>query len=221
MPEEATGIRSGGGEILSDPTPLTTQGLLREVANLKEIIFTRFEAYDKAILLLQEYANRVPTIGEVVAKTDERFQAAKEVLAEIDKRYNAEFVKISTTSEMMVGQQALALAATKDAVAIAMSASEKAVAAALTAAKEAVKLQQDSNDKAIQKQEAVFTKQIDQIGGQIGTLTKSFDDKIDDLKNRVIAVESGATGGANTWNWVVVIAAVALAAIFVIFKGSP
>lgn len=215
------GIRSGSGGILSDPTPLTTAGLLREVSNLKELMFTRMDAYDKAITLLQEYANNRPTIGEVVAKTDERFEATMRVSAEVDKRYNAEFVKLSTTAQMMVEQQAVSLAATKDAVAIAMSASEKAVAAALIAAKEAVKLQQDSNDKAIQKQEAVFTKQIDQIGGQIDTLTKGFDDKIDDLKNRVIAVESGKTGGQDVWTWVTVIGFAALAILFVVFKGGP
>lgn len=174
------------------------------------------------------------TIGELA----ERFEAFKLLVGEIDKRYNAEFVKISTTSQMMVEQQALALTATKDAVSIAMAAAEKAVEkaeltainrdtentraldAALIAAKEAVKVQQDFNDRAIQKQEAVFTKQIDQIGTQISTLTKSFDDKIDDVKNRVIAFESGRTGGKDTWAWVAVIAGITLATLFVIFKGG-
>jgi len=44
-----------------DPTILTTQQLQREVAALKEIIFTRLDANDKAVELLHADVTRVPT----------------------------------------------------------------------------------------------------------------------------------------------------------------
>ena len=72
--------------------------------------------------------------------------------------------------------------------------SKVAVDAALQAAKEAVGEQNKSNALAISKSENTFTKQIDQIGTLITTLNKSFDDKIDDIKQRLTVMESRKEG---------------------------
>jgi len=56
-----------------DPTLLTTQQLTREIAALKEVIFTRLEGMDKAIFLFNENITRVPT------DTDKQIQHLKEL----------------------------------------------------------------------------------------------------------------------------------------------
>ena len=81
--------------------------------------------------------------------------------------------------------------------------SKVAVDAALQAAKEAVDQQNKSNALAIAKSETTFTKQIDQIGALIATLQKGLDDKIDDLKTRVQAVESTKKGGNEMMGFVI------------------
>lgn len=48
-----------------DPTTLTTQQLYRESTGLRDILETRLAAMDKALGLLQNAANKSPSIGEV------------------------------------------------------------------------------------------------------------------------------------------------------------
>src|SRR3954467_2137747 len=48
-----------------DPTVLTTQQIYNAVASLRDVMDVRLCAMDKAVNLLQETANRKPTIGEV------------------------------------------------------------------------------------------------------------------------------------------------------------
>ncbi len=69
-----------------DPTVLTMEQLLREIASLREIFETRMGGYDKAILLLQEFTSRQPTIAEVVARMDEKFRSVDTQFRERDER---------------------------------------------------------------------------------------------------------------------------------------
>lgn len=65
------------------------------------------------------------------------------------------------------------------------AADQKAISAALQAQKEDAAARNESNAAAIAKSEAGFTKQIDGIGILINTMTRSFDDKLTDLKSRL------------------------------------
>lgn len=76
-----------------DPTILTTQQLQREVASLKELFITRLDAMDKAVALLQAFADKQPTIA--VVDTDlralgklmeEKFASVQMQLIEREKR---------------------------------------------------------------------------------------------------------------------------------------
>lgn len=67
--------------IHADPTPLTTQQLLREISSLKELWHLRMESQEKAVMLLQAFTDRQPTIAEVVAKFEEKFRGIDAVIA--------------------------------------------------------------------------------------------------------------------------------------------
>jgi len=58
-------------------------------------------------------------------------------------------------------------------------------------------------EKAGNKTEDSFTKQIDQIGEQIRAGAKSSDDKIDDLKTRLTTIEGRSSGHGETWGYIV------------------
>lgn len=60
-----TGPRAQGWVPVPDPTLLTTQQLIREIAALKELFVTRLDGNDKAIALLQAQADRQPSISVV------------------------------------------------------------------------------------------------------------------------------------------------------------
>lgn len=64
-PPAATMSGSNEWTPIPDPTVLTTQQLITAIENQRDLFDTRLEAMDKAIVLLQEMANRSPTIGEV------------------------------------------------------------------------------------------------------------------------------------------------------------
>jgi hypothetical protein len=166
---------------VTDPTALTTQQLLREISTTREIvetficgvnqnISTRIDGMDKAVELLQTATDRTPNM---VSAAIERLQELHE---EKFQSIATQFTERDTRTEQT----------SRD--------SKVAVDAALQAAKEAVGEQNKSNALAIAKSEATFTKQIDQIGVLISTMQKGIDDKIDDIKTRLQAIESRKVG---------------------------
>jgi hypothetical protein len=76
--------------------------------------------------------------------------------------------------------------------------SKVAVDAALQAAKEAVAEQNRSSALAISKSEASTIKTIDQMGLLIQTGNKSVDEKIDDVKQRLVRIEGWGEGADKT-----------------------
>jgi len=72
-----------------------------------------------------------------------------------------------------------------------------AVAAALQAAKEAVEKQQEASDKAIAKSETAITKQMDQVVMLVQSGLKSVEVQLDDMKERVVRLESEKSGAAS------------------------
>ena len=150
----------------SDPTALTSSQIFREVAALKELfdvqmestdkaVSLRFNAMDKAVDLLQEAANRSPTISEVSVKHEEKFISIDKQFAERDVRT----------------QQAA-------------DSSTTAVNAALQANKELNSKQTDAFGEATKKSEDQFTKQIDLNAELFRAEVRGLVAQIDELKDR-------------------------------------
>lgn len=168
-----------------DPTLLTTQQLLRELASLREVIETRLAAMDRATELLSATVNRTPTqiqteiahvreliqekLGSLGGSAEEKFKSIELQFEERDVRTNQ-----------------------------AATASAQALAAALQAAKEAVFEQAQAAAKAADKTELSFTKQIDLLLAQIKALSDTFTDRLAELKERIDRGEGSTSGSASS-----------------------
>jgi hypothetical protein len=174
-----------------DPTLLTTQQLLRELASLREILDTRLDAMDRASIVLSETVNRTPTaiqtaIANLKEVYDERFNSIQSQLSDkgttVDERFRSVAQQFSER-DVRTDQAA--------------TASANALAAALQAAKEAVFEQSQAAGRAAEKTELSFTKQIDQIGLRIDTVIKGYDDRLTELKERIDRGEGADTGATG------------------------
>jgi hypothetical protein len=190
---------------IPDPTVRTTEQLQREIMMSRElietlvtgqnrVIETRFDGMDVAIKLLQTQTDRLPqhildAVHQLQSLHEEKFRSIE-----------TQFVERDTRTEQT----------SRD--------SKVAVDAALQAAKEAVGEQNKSNALAIAKSEATFTKQIDQIGVLISTLQKGLDEKIDDLRARLQAIESMKKGAGDLTG--VAIAVVGVVVAFVLAAAA-
>jgi cation transport regulator ChaB len=208
-------IDKGKGNVVSrpaDPAKLMTEMLNREVASLKEIIFTRLDGMDRAIVLFSENIERVTT--EANNQTDHlkalhngRFEGmdkAVKLLQDITDRIpetidekigslrQIQDEKFSSIQVQFKERDVRTDQSSKD--------SKVAVDAALQAAKEAVGEQNKSSAMAISKSEASVVKQIDQMGLLITTQAKAVDDKFSDIKDRLTRIEGKGEGkvGADT-----------------------
>lgn len=184
---------------LPDPTLLTTQQLQREISLQENAVNTRFDGMDKAIELLQKFADKSPTmavleqqIGSVTLLVEEKFNGVEKQFAERDKR----------TEQLSL-------------------ADKTAIAAALQAQKEAAGAQAESNAASTAKQELAFTKLLEQIQQTQSAMNKSTDDKINALTGRLDRGEGHSKGMGDGWGYIVgavgVLAAVA-AVITLILK---
>jgi hypothetical protein len=155
---------------IPDPTVLTTQQLQREVASLKEIIFTRLDANDKAVQLLHQDVTRVPT------DTDKQIAHLKEL-------HNEKFISIENQfkeRDVRMEQEARNNKISLD--------------AALQAAEKAVNKQNETFALSINKSENATNKQIDQQAALIHTSNNALESKISDLKDRVTIIEGKSSG---------------------------
>ena len=157
-----------------DPTVLTTQQLHRELLALREILEARLNGMDKALSLLQAAVDRSPSIPEIFAQFTEKFNSVETQFSERD-------IRTEQTS--------------RD--------SKVAVDAALQAAKEAVSEQNKSSAIAIAKSEASTTKQMDQIGLIIQTMTTAFNDKVNDIKDRLTLIQGHSRGTGDMAGYIV------------------
>jgi len=105
-----TGIppHGGGGGGGLDPTPRTMQQVLRENFWLRELLETRLNGMDKALQLLQAFADRTPTTkdvqNEVIALREvvfEKFNGIKNQLNDRDTAVSAAF----SAAKEAVGEQ--------------------------------------------------------------------------------------------------------------------
>lgn len=182
---------ASGSRPTPDPTLLTTRQLIREVDAIKELyevrfqcvdegvklhlekIDVRFDGMDKAILLVKEIAQKIPSVVDEKIKALEGVQEVK--FSSIGNQFDE---RDKRTEQLSL-------------------ADKTAVAAALQAAKEAVGKQQETSDRASTKSELAFTKQLDQIVLMFQADAKSKDDKINDLKEQIVRLMSEKIGAAT------------------------
>lgn len=184
--------RSGPAQ--TDPTSLTTAALMREVAGLKELVGTRLDAMDKAIALLQAQADRSPSIDVV----DKSVKHLDDLIIEKFLGVEKQFVERDKRTEQL------------------SLADKTAIAAALSAQKEAVVAQNESNTKASDKMEMSFSKLIEQTQALLTAQKAASDDKIDDLKGRLMLIEGSSKGTDQTWAYLFAVAAFLMAGVWLI-----
>jgi hypothetical protein len=165
-----------------DPTLLTTQQLQREIAALKEVMFTRLNGMDRAIVLFNENITRVPTdtdrqIGHLKELMLETFKTVREQFNGVEKQFIERDVRVIQSA----------------------TAATTAVNAALQAQKEAAGEQAKSFSLSVNKSEQSTLEQITQQRVLLQTATGSLNDKIDDVKQRLTTIE-GQTRGNDTTN---------------------
>jgi tetrahydromethanopterin S-methyltransferase subunit B len=194
MPPKATddgGLGSGMTTPRPDPTLLTTQQLLREIAALKELLEARVETPEKLLVLFNETVDRIERHAEGSIKSLQElmfstFKTVDEKFSGIDKRFQLGEIQTEKAARDV----------------------KSAVDAAFAASKEAVSEQNKSNALSNAKSETAVTKQIDQlaeilrtmtkgIDDKIETVKKGIDDKIDDLKERMTRVEGRDEGSTR------------------------
>ena len=184
-----------------------------------EVVKARLDASDKAVALIGTYPTAIDVAIENLRKLhDEKFAVAAESrnlivemihnkIAKIEEvssekyvhlnehtnsnfEFNGEKLK-SLTQVIEVFKQTV-----NDRFQLGDIQTEKAardvksaVDAAFAAAKEAVGEQNKSNALSITKSETAFTKQIDQLADSVKSIVKNTDDKIGDIKERLLAIE--------------------------------
>lgn len=197
-----------------DPTALTTEKVQREIEQAIELLrvelrgeiknlVTRFDGMDKALELLQDKADRSPTIAEM----QERFEGFRALTVEVDKRYQAEFVKLQTTTQMMVQQQELALSATKEATSLAMDAAEKAVQKAENAAEKRFESLNEFRQQLADQQMTfartdLVSQRADSLEKKMDEISRGFESRVADNRDRINTIESSFMGMSKTLSFI-------------------
>lgn len=196
----ATPVVVSRGDPMSDPSPRTLETLYREVKQLEDKILLRFDSiqvkfsgYDEAVKLLQAFTNRSPTIEAVahdlaaeVATSELRFRDGEKLTCEKFKGVAESKLALDVRYDQLDGSN------------------KEAISAALRAA-----------EKAVEKTELNFTKQIDGLNVTIYANKGTLENIISDLKDRITIIEANKQGGQASYNTVLSIigAIVALATI--------
>jgi ribosome-associated translation inhibitor RaiA len=211
-----------------DPTNLTTQQLIREIAALKEVVFTRLDGMDRAIVVFNDAITRSPT------DTDKQISHLKELhesrFSDQQKETNLMRQVIETrlngTDNAIILLQGIAgkIPAQMDEkikslekihdekfttvqvqfherdVRTEQSSKDGKVAidAALQAAEKSVAKQNESFSLSVAKSEAATSKQIDQIMQLIQTSNAGMNDKFEDVKERLTRLEGSSAGRASS-----------------------
>jgi len=206
MSDDGSQYRHGNGQSQADPTPITRDVINHEISMLRELVDQRFHASQQAIQLLQNRADKSPSI-DVVAQSVGTLDL---VTSEKFRSISIQFIERDTRTEQT----------SRD--------SKVAVDAALQAAKEAVGEQNKSSALAIAKSEAATSKQIDQIGALIATLQNGMNDKIADLKDRLTTTDLRLTandgrskGLGDGWGYLVAVGGLVIGAAALVINLGP
>lgn len=114
MPREGplpSPIAAAVAALTQDPSTLTTQQLLRELANQRDLFDARLDAMAKAVDLLQDFANRTPTTMDVQASVDR----LREVVEQRFKGVENTFIQNATAlTAALQAQEKQAIATTEN-----------------------------------------------------------------------------------------------------------
>lgn len=184
----------------SDPSPRALETLFRESKQLEDKMLLRFDAiqvkfqgYDEAVRLLQAFTARQPTT-----------EAVNVNLEALDKAISVSLVaaeKLSCEKFKGVMDKFTALDLRYDQL---DGSNKEAISAALRAA-----------EKAVEKTEVNFTKQIDSLMTLISTTRVSLENNIADIKERVTIIEANKQGIGQAWGVIVSVGALISVAIVV------
>lgn len=185
---------------ISDPSPRTLETLFRESKQLEDKILLRFDSiqvkfngYDEAVKLLQAFTNRQPSTeavnGDLIALdryTTTALANAEKLTCEKFKGVQDRFRELDLRYDQLDGSN------------------KEAISAALRAA-----------EKAVEKTEVNFTKQIDSLMTLISTTRVSLENNIADIKERVTIIEANKQGIGQAWGVIVSVGALISVAIVV------
>lgn len=155
-----------------DPTSRTVEQLREAISNLKEVVFTRIDAMDRAITLLGENTTRVPT--DVDLRVGQLKELVLEMLAGVQLQFKERDVRV----------EGAAMAATS------------AINAALQAQKEAAGEQNKSLTLSINKSEDSTLKQLGALNDKISDLATRFAAWIGDRAGAVREHDSRQTSNS-------------------------
>jgi hypothetical protein len=159
-----------------DPTTLTNELVSKATSALRELLESEIQRQQEKGEIYQEWFNTIPQTTAKTAILEEKIRALTEVVAVFKQTVNERFELGDVQTEK----------AARDV--------KSAVDAAFAAAKEAVGEQNKANSASITKSEVSFTKAVDQLSDTVKLNTKTTDDKIDDLKDRLVAMEGRGAG---------------------------
>ena len=160
-----------------DPSALTTEQLLREVANLAALMETRILALEKSQEAFEEGITRVPTevqkaIAQLDAVISERFRTVDAQFNNVAQQFTALEVKATQNDENRANN----------------------IEAALTAQKELVATAAAGTAEQLRQIGQVQVAKVDSLAGQISDLKDSMAGQISDMKDRLTAIEQRAEG---------------------------
>jgi glycyl-tRNA synthetase beta subunit len=177
-----------------DPTERTIQALQREIASSREFADMQVSALKT---FLETRLDGMDKAAQIQATVLSRYpQERDEMISHLQSLHEEKFKSVDM---QLIEKDKRIDQTTRD--------GKVAVDAALQAAKEAAG-----------KSEQNFTKQIDQIMVMISTIQKGFDDKNDDLKTRIQALESTRKGAGDLWGFLVGLAGLAIALATIFYK---
>jgi hypothetical protein len=166
-----------------DPSRMTTEQLDARLGALKDMLTARLDGMDKAIVVLSHTWEKVPIeidshIDQLSKLVLEKFATVQEQFASIQTQFKERDIRVESSA--------------RD--------TKVAVDAALQAAEKAVGKQTEAFSLSIAKSETVTSKQIDQQGQLIATMTSGLSGQIVDVKERLSRMESEAKGQADAVN---------------------
>lgn len=188
-----------------DPTLLTTENLRREISHLKELTAEKLET-------------QLTRVDAIEHRLDHKYTETAEAIKNLHKLILA---NIETLASVMSQRfESIAIQFTeRDKRTEQLSLADKtAIAAALQAQKEAAGAQNESNAASVTKQEAAFTKLLDQNQVLFHTSMSALTTQINDLKSRLDTGEGQSKGKGDMWGYAAGVAGLAIAAAALFLK---
>ena len=186
----------GGWRPVPDPTALTTEQLLRELASLREILESRLDGMDlatelTAVEVTKNAASQAAETERMRADFDRRLLAQRElILSQIKNVSDVTGEKFFAVDTRFLERDTRTEQAAQE--------SRISLDAALAAAKEAVSEQNKANAQAIAKSEVATKEKIDALGLLTSTGMRSLEDRLGEIKERIDRGEGQGAGRQET-----------------------